>query len=133
MEHRREQRHRDHGPDQREGRHDLLSPPGRLRRDDGQGNEHGQHDERDQEVSPQRDMADPTRYMTLEPQPYKCLDELVGTKQGGDPRQRDELAAPADMADGIDTDGAYQQTAADVRLRREAHRVPFLAGLRRQG
>jgi hypothetical protein len=41
----------------------------------------------------------------------------VGTKQRGDPRQRDELAPPADMADGNDADGAYQQTAADVRLR----------------
>jgi hypothetical protein len=40
----------------------------------------------------------------------------VGTEQGGDPRQRDELAALADVADGIDADGAYQQTAADVRL-----------------
>jgi hypothetical protein len=94
---------------------------GRLRRHDGQGDEYGQHDEGDQQVSPQRDMADPTRHMALEPQPYKRLDELVGTKQRGDPRQRDELAAPADMADSIDADCAYQQAAADVRLRREAH------------
>jgi hypothetical protein len=65
--------------------------------------------------------------MALEPQPDQRLDELMGTKQRGDPRQRDELAAPADMADSIDADYAYQQAAADVRLRREAH-AGFLSG-----
>jgi hypothetical protein len=62
-------------------------------------------------------MPDPARYVTLEPQPDQRLDELMGTKQRGDPRQRDELAAPADMADSIDADCAYQQAAGDVRLR----------------
>src|SRR6202522_3842885 len=76
-------------------------------------------------ISRQRDMADPARHMTLQPQPDERLDELVGTEQHGDPRQRDELAALADMADGIDADRAYQQTAAQGGLGREEH-----AGLR---
>src|SRR5579864_6606838 len=59
--------------------------------------------------------------MALQPQPYERLDELVGSEQHGDPRQRDELAALADMADGIDADHAYQYAAADVGLRRQAH------------
>jgi hypothetical protein len=68
-------------------------------------------------------MADPARHMALEPQPDERLDELVDTKQYGDPRQRDELAALADMADGIDADRADQQPAAEVGLRREAHAI----------
>jgi hypothetical protein len=66
-DHRREQDHGDRGPDQREGRHQLLAPSRRFERDDGHGDEYGQHDEGDQQVSPQRDMADPTRHMALEP------------------------------------------------------------------
>src|SRR5579859_8216786 len=69
-------------------------------------------------------MADPARHMALEPQPDERLDELVDTEQHGDPRQGDELAALADMADGIDADRADQQPAADVGLRREDTRVP---------
>jgi hypothetical protein len=59
------------------GHHHRLPPPRRLSRDDGQRNEHGQHHEGDQQVSPQRRMANPTRHMALEPQPDERLDELV--------------------------------------------------------
>jgi len=120
-DHRRQQDRGDSGPDQREGRHQLLAPPGRLQRDDGQGDEHGQHDEGDQQVSPQRDIADPARHMTLEPQPDEGLDELVGAEQDRYPRHRDELAALPDMTDRIDAYRADQQAAADVSLGREAH------------
>src|ERR1035437_10231035 len=51
----------------------------------------------------------------------------MGTEQHGDPGQRDELATLADMADSVDADRAYQQAAADVGLRREAHVSPSLA------
>ena len=123
-DHRREQRHRDHDPEHRERGHHLLSPPRRLKRDDGEGDEYGQHDKGDQQVSPQRDVADAARHMALEPQPHQRLDELVGTEQHGDPRQGDELPALADMADGDNADRANQQAAGDVGLRREAHAVP---------
>ena len=64
-DHCREQRNGDHGTDRREGHHHPLPPLRRLERDDGQGNEHGQHDEGDQQVSPERDVADPARHMAL--------------------------------------------------------------------
>ena len=112
------------GPEQGEGRHHLLASPGRLNRDAGQGDEYGQHDEGHQQVGPQRDMADPARHMALEPQPDERLDEL-GTEQHGDSGQRDELAAVADMTDGLDADRADQHAAADVSLRREAHAGPL--------
>jgi hypothetical protein len=66
-------------------------------------------------------MAYPARHMALEPQPDERFDELVGAEQHGDPSQRDELAALADVADGIDPYRADHQAADDVRLRREAH------------
>jgi hypothetical protein len=66
-------------------------------------------------------MAYPARHMALEPQPDERFDELVDAEQHGDPCQREELAALADVADGIDPDRADHQAADDVRLRREAH------------
>src|SRR5579859_793937 len=79
-------------------------------------------------------MADSARHMALEPQPDERLDELVGPEQHGDPGQRDELAALADMADGVDADRADQHAAADVSLRREAHAgVQPARGWRRGG
>jgi AcrR family transcriptional regulator len=126
-DHRRQQDRGDDGPDQREGRHQLLAPSGRLERDDGQGDEYRQHDEGDQQVGPERDLADPARHMTLKPQPDEGLDELVGAEQHGYPRHCDELAALSDMTNRIDAYRADQQAATDVSLGREAHvgvRIP---------
>jgi hypothetical protein len=59
--------------------------------------------------------------MALKPQPDERLDELVSTEQQRDPRQRQELAALADMANSIDADRADHHAADDVSLRRETH------------
>jgi hypothetical protein len=45
----------------------------------------------------------------------------MGPEQQGNPRQRDELAAPPDVPDGIDPDRADDQPPDDVSLRRETH------------
>jgi hypothetical protein len=45
----------------------------------------------------------------------------MSTEQQRDPRQRQELAALADMADSIDADRADHHAADDVSLRRETH------------
>ena len=120
-DHRRKQRRGHHGPDPRERRHHPLPPPRRLKRDDGQRDEHGQHDEGDQQIGPERGVADPTRHMALEPQPDERLDKLVGAEQQRDPRQREEFPALVDVADSIDADRTDDQAADDVSLRREAH------------
>src|SRR6266851_1054976 len=130
-DHRGEQGHGDHYTDRRERRHHPFPPLRRLERDDGQRDEHRQHNKRDQQVRPERDVADLTRHMALEPQPDERLDELVGAEQQGDRRQREELAALVDVADRVDADRADDQAADDVSLRREAHLFPSPAFLPR--
>ena len=90
-------------------------------RDDGEGNEHGQRDERDQQVGPERGMADPARHISLEPQPDERFDELVSAEQQRDPRQREQFAALVDVADSIDADSADHQATDEVSLRGETH------------
>jgi hypothetical protein len=54
--------------------------------------------------------------MPLEPQPDQRLDELMGAEQQRDRRQREEVAALADVADGVNADGHDHQAADDVSL-----------------
>lgn len=124
-QHRREQNHRDSGTQRDERSHSPSPVCSGFERKHGEGHEHREHDEGDQEIDPERNSTDVVRHVALDSPPHERLVELMCAEEKRQGREQEVIVATAQVAVRIDTDRSDDGPADEISLRREAHGAPY--------